>query len=120
MFRKYCQCLFNIASTPRPANASDEEPIPYGDDDEFVINRDKPVYVKISLDRITAEDIKENPECTICLEEFKENEIGVFLTCNHVFHEKCIVKWSNRQKSNSTIPDCPNCRKKLQIVKYKK
>ena len=29
MFRKYCQCLFNIASTPRPANASDEEPIPY-------------------------------------------------------------------------------------------
>lgn len=43
-------------------------------------------------------------ECTICLEPLINSKLGV-ITCNHYYHESCILTWS--KNSNS----CPSCRK---------
>jgi hypothetical protein len=46
---------------------------------------------------------KNNIECAICLEILTKNVKK--LSCNHIFHKKCIVQW--KRKSNT----CPLCRK---------
>ena len=48
-----------------------------------------------------------NCECTICLEDFKENEKLYKLTCNHYYHKGCIDSWLS---NNHT---CPLCRLNL-------
>ena len=46
--------------------------------------------------------------CSICLENFNDNNQYYNLDCNHTFHTKCIIDWfrTNDQKS------CPICRNK--------
>ena len=43
--------------------------------------------------------------CSICLEEYDNDNIISKLNCNHIFHKECIKEWF--QKNNN----CPNCRK---------
>jgi len=43
-------------------------------------------------------------QCCICLEDISSSQDAKFLNCCHKFHEKCITKWSQKQKS------CPICR----------
>jgi hypothetical protein len=69
-------------------------------------------------------------ECSICLEylyQEKENNIYYFfkiiknifnnnddiciLSCNHIFHKKCILEWLEKEKT------CPLCRVNLKIMK---
>ena len=46
-----------------------------------------------------------NPECTICFDLFKENELLKQLKCNHIFHKECLSQWLlNNNK-------CPICNK---------
>ncbi len=47
-----------------------------------------------------------SPECTICLHEFKEEDVICMLRCHdsHIFHEACIIEWIGKQ------PICPICR----------
>ncbi|VDN00098.1 unnamed protein product [Thelazia callipaeda] len=56
----------------------------------------------------------QRPECSICLECIKLNEISA-LSCGHLFHPYCIVSWIK------TWGNCPVCRKKIisedQIVR---
>ena len=40
-------------------------------------------------------------ECIICIEE---TDKGIVLPCGHVYHEKCIRVWMNKNKT------CPICR----------
>lgn len=40
--------------------------------------------------------------CSICLEEFKNNSIKI--CCGHHYHSECILKWFDKDRS------CPNCR----------
>ena len=48
-----------------------------------------------------------NKKCTICFEEFKDNDNTYTLSCDHIFHVGCFNKEIKyRQK-------CPICRKKL-------
>lgn len=45
-----------------------------------------------------------NTNCTICLDDFVDNEPVVTLTeCKHVFHKQCINTWLDTKKT------CPNC-----------
>lgn len=46
-------------------------------------------------------------DCTICLEEFNNDEEIVKLKCNHLFHLKCIDDWIEKNQS------CPLCRLNL-------
>jgi hypothetical protein len=43
--------------------------------------------------------------CSICIDQFKCGEFHRNLSCNHVFHKKCIDRWFRKGKT-----DCPMCR----------
>ena len=45
----------------------------------------------------------ENPECTICFDLFKENELLKQLKCNHIFHKECLSQWL---LNNANCPIC--------------
>jgi hypothetical protein len=60
----------------------------------------------IFIDKCTR--IKKNEEdkvCSICLNNFKKNELKRTLHCNHEYHKKCIDKWINKNNNS-----CPTCR----------
>jgi hypothetical protein len=51
---------------------------------------------------------KNKINCTVCVDEFKRNEIiTVFPQCKHIFHKRCILPWFLANDS------CPNCRSKM-------
>ena len=54
----------------------------------------KPIEIEMVV--ISSSDI-----CTICLEPCLN---GVEIECGHIFHKKCIEKWTSFKKT------CPNCR----------
>jgi hypothetical protein len=52
-------------------------------------------------------DFEAGGSCTICLEEFKDNQsIVIKLFCKHIFHVKCLKNWCFNTILN---PKCPNC-----------
>lgn len=46
-------------------------------------------------------------QCSICLENFREEQEMIQLPCEHVFHENCIRRWLERNNN------CPYCRRTL-------
>ena len=46
--------------------------------------------------------------CTICLEDFNKNVNISMLSCEHVYHTKCIYDWINLKNDIPNIR-CPNC-----------
>ena len=66
---------------------------------------DKPTDILPKYKKITKCNIGQ--ECSICLEQFKENQFVRTLNCKHVYHKKCIDKWINKYKKFH----CPTCRK---------
>ncbi|PWA00581.1 hypothetical protein BB558_003383 [Smittium angustum] len=62
---------------------------------------------------IDEESLKTNKECGICMEEYIINDKVVSLSCNHEFHEDCILKWL---RVNGT---CPICRITIQTPEEK-
>lgn len=48
--------------------------------------------------------------CVICSSDFEIEEKLIKLTCNHLFHSKCISEWV-KYKS-----ECPICRNKVETV----
>jgi hypothetical protein len=47
--------------------------------------------------------------CSICQDDFKDNNTVVILDCNHILHEKCISEWGKYK------PECPNCKTPIKI-----
>jgi len=60
------------------------------------------------LDNIMVVDNKCNNICSICLEEYKEEELLIKLKCNHMYHKKCLEPWFNNNNNS-----CPLCRCKI-------
>ncbi|KAJ1982351.1 hypothetical protein H4R35_000304 [Dimargaris xerosporica] len=56
---------------------------------------------------VTAADLEETKECSICRDDFNVGENVVRLPCKHFFHDPCIKQWL---RTNGT---CPICRKRL-------
>ena len=46
--------------------------------------------------------------CTICLEDFELNENLSILSCEHIYHIKCINDWINLKNDMKSVR-CPNC-----------
>ena len=46
---------------------------------------------------------EDKKRCTICLEDFKNNDDTIILPCIHIFHEECIKNW---MKQNDSCPIC--------------
>ena len=68
-------------------------------------DKNKDINKKIEkIPQIYYKDNKyENPECTICFDIFKENELLKQLKCNHIFHKECLSQWL---LNNSKCPIC--------------
>ena len=50
-----------------------------------------------------------NCDCSICLEDFTEEDIVITMTCKHTFHESCLTDWFIKRGSNKI--ECPVCNK---------
>ena len=68
------------------------------------------VLKKESLDKLEVNLYKnlklEESMCSICSDEFNDEDIARVLPCNHVFHRVCIDPWLTRKSYK-----CPICRK---------
>lgn len=51
--------------------------------------------------------LKKPVTCCICLDECRDSDCNVQLRCGHVFHDKCFLKWYEKNDN------CPLCRCKL-------
>lgn len=49
-------------------------------------------------------------ECSICFENYKEEEELKFTPCKHLFHEECLKNWLKVKRT------CPLCRLDLQAA----
>ena len=49
-------------------------------------------------------ELKNNPECPICMEDFKKNEEVYLLSCYHIFHKTCATQCFKLKMQ------CPECR----------
>jgi hypothetical protein len=47
-------------------------------------------------------------ECSICYENMYEYS-STWLPCSHVFHDKCINRWSQKCKQKKLPNTCPLC-----------
>lgn len=85
------------------------------DDDDNAL-----VYYFLTLNQILDLNIRRYPnlrrnicrrsrehECVICLSDIVIDETQVVLSCNHYFHEECIITWLDRNNS------CPVCRNNI-------
>ena len=58
-----------------------------------------------------------NNDCAICLDGLttitNSKKIPVKLNCGHIFHYSCIEQWNHNK------PECPICRKHINIMKIK-
>lgn len=61
---------------------------------------------KLNIDIYNSDKNKES-SCTICMDDFNDNEIIRTMVCNHVFHRMCIDKWLTKEDFK-----CPVCRTK--------
>lgn len=60
-------------------------------------------YLASSLGKI----IDSQEKCSICFEDFIKGEEVKWLKCNHLYHEKCINYWLEKEKK------CPFCKAEL-------
>lgn len=49
--------------------------------------------------------------CSICLDDFKQDEIIRTTPCKHVYHKECLDKWTLNKKETK----CPNCNQELHV-----
>ena len=55
---------------------------------------------------------KDSSMCVICQEKREKGELTILLPCFHMFHEKCMIAYSDSLKSNSKLK-CPLCKLEL-------
>jgi hypothetical protein len=53
---------------------------------------------------------EENKRCTICLEDFINNDKVIFLPCFHIYHKSCIFKWMIKDAT------CPLCKMDINKI----
>lgn len=66
-------------------------------------------FIQKKIEQITQVYYKinkfDNFECSICFDEFKENELLKQLNCKHIFHKECLSQWLLNESN------CPICNK---------
>ena len=51
--------------------------------------------------------IKEAEDCPICCVAFSDSCLVRETNCQHVFHQKCLVKWIMTKLKSGQTADCP-------------
>lgn len=81
------------------------------------VSLDERYFLSDDADALSKEDIKKirkcrvghsTSKCSVCLEQFKKNQVISILPCSHKFHYKCMKPWFRK----STC--CPLCRMDLK------
>jgi len=62
---------------------------------------------KMNYSRLPEKIINAQPQCTICQDDFKKDDLIKITKCEHIFHSKCIDKWFGEYSYK-----CPICREK--------
>ena len=52
--------------------------------------------------------------CSICLDEYKNEDKILKYPCDHIFHKKCIETWIKIEVDNKNTPSCPCCRNPIK------
>ena len=71
-----------------------------------VIIEQKKLNKKINTIKFTEDCNYKN--CTICLEDFKLKSKLSILSCEHIYHKKCINDWIESKNDTMNVK-CPNC-----------
>ena len=76
---------------------------------KFKYDRMDEIITPINIDNlntlIVCDELPEN-NCSICLEEFKNEDILKKLNCTHIFHKDCLGIWINNNNNNKSCPLC--------------
>ena len=100
----------NEVREERNNNGQENSEILYNDSELDILEQNN--FNVENIPDITLENVSElndeNKICSICLEEYKNNDIIKKLPCNHNFHSECVKIWL----SNKTT--CPVCRTDLR------
>lgn len=61
--------------------------------------------------RFTPANFNRDEACSVCLEDFKENDEVITLPCSdrHIFHSQCILEWLPRNNA------CPLCKEPVSV-----
>ena len=68
------------------------------------LNRNRNVDINSINTLVVCDELPDNI-CSVCLDEFKEDDILKKLNCEHIFHKDCLEPWLNNNNRN-----CPLCR----------
>ena len=68
------------------------------------INRNINININSINTLVVCDELPDNI-CSICLDDFKEDDILKKLNCEHIFHKDCLEPWLNNNNRN-----CPLCR----------
>ena len=66
---------------------------------------------KITIDvnsKKFADTEKTFTNCSICSDDYKDDDIVSTLDCNHIFHKNCIEEWGHYN------PVCPVCKSNIK------
>ena len=66
------------------------------------------IIKKIKLTIYSKTAYKQQDKCAICHDDFKESEKLKILSCNHIYHPKCIDLWLGNEKK------CPMCKEEVK------
>ena len=64
--------------------------------------------------------LDEKYNCFICSMSIKNEKPLFCYICQKIFHEKCLVSWDTKRKSQNEKFTCPNCRSDFPLEKWKK
>ena len=73
-------------------------------------NRNRNIDINSINTLVICNELPDNV-CSICLDEFKEDDILKKLNCEHIFHKDCLEPWLNNNNRN-----CPLCRTDINII----
>ena len=62
---------------------------------------------KVSVMEITTDEVDAGVGCSVCMENFRKEDLAHQLPCKHLFHYACLMLWLKRRAS------CPVCRQSI-------
>lgn len=66
--------------------------------------------IKVDVEsKIYSQTLKTFTNCTICSDEYKDDDTVSILNCSHIFHKDCIQEWGHYN------PVCPVCKDKIKV-----
>jgi SNF2 family DNA or RNA helicase len=72
------------------------------------------IYYKKFLEILSDMEKIKMEQCTICLDNIKENDLGI-TTCGHIYCYSCIITVLKENNNSNSMTKCPICNKNLKM-----